>query len=53
MTNQMIQEPSDGDLVQRAKAGHLDAFELLTTRHERRVYSLALRILRQEQDAET
>ena len=39
-------------LVQRARAGDLQAFEELTNRYERRVYSLALRILRQEQDAE-
>ncbi|MEI2723081.1 MAG: sigma-70 family RNA polymerase sigma factor [Verrucomicrobiota bacterium] len=43
---------SDGELVLRAKAGDLDAFDALTTRHERRVYSLAMRMLRQEQDAE-
>lgn len=43
---------SDAGLVARAKAGELAAFEALTTRYERRVYSLALRILRQEQDAE-
>ena len=38
--------------MQRARAGDLPAFEELTNRYERRVYSLALRILRQEQDAE-
>jgi RNA polymerase sigma-70 factor (ECF subfamily) len=42
----------DTELVRRAKAGELVAFEELTGRHERQVYSLALRILRQEQDAE-
>ncbi|HWW00668.1 MAG TPA: sigma-70 family RNA polymerase sigma factor [Candidatus Acidoferrum sp.] len=42
----------DAELVQRAKAGDLNAFEALTTRYEQRVYSLALRMLRQEQDAE-
>jgi len=52
MMNQMIPEPSDGELVQRAKAGDLAAFEVLTTRHERRVYSLAMRILRHVEDAE-
>jgi RNA polymerase sigma-70 factor, ECF subfamily len=43
---------SDADLVRRAQAGELAAFETLTTRYEQRVYSLALRMLRQEQDAE-
>ena len=35
-----------------AKAGELDAFEALTSRYEQRVYALAMRMLRQEQDAE-
>lgn len=43
---------SDNELVQRAKAGDLAAFEMLADRHEQRVYSLAMRMLRQEQDAE-
>ncbi len=38
--------------MRRAKAGDLDAFEALTSRHEQRVFSLAMRMLRQEQDAE-
>jgi RNA polymerase sigma-70 factor, ECF subfamily len=42
----------DTELVERAKSGDLDAFEALTNRYEERVYSLALRMLRQEQDAE-
>jgi len=42
----------DAELVRRAQAGELDAFETLTTRHERRVFSLAMRIMKQEQDAE-
>ena len=44
--------PSDAELVRRAKAGDLDAFEALANRFEQRVYSLAFRILRQEEDAE-
>ncbi len=36
------------ELVRRAKAGDLGAFEALTTRYERRVFTLALRIVRQE-----
>jgi RNA polymerase sigma-70 factor, ECF subfamily len=42
----------DSALVARAQAGELEAFETLADRYERRVYSLALRIVRQEQDAE-
>ena len=52
MINQHTSETTDAELVQRARAGGLDAFEMLTTRHEQRVYSLAMRMLRQEQDAE-
>ena len=52
MTNQIAAETADTELVRRAKAGELDAFEALTNRYEQRVYSLALRMLRQEQDAE-
>jgi RNA polymerase sigma-70 factor (ECF subfamily) len=52
MTDQIAAETADTELVQRAKAGELDAFEALTNRYEQRVYSLALRMLRQEQDAE-
>ena len=52
MTNQTTPEVGDPELVARAKAGKLDAFEALANRYEQRVYSLALRMLRQEQDAE-
>jgi len=45
-------EIPDAELVRRAQAGDLDSFETLTTRYEQRVYSLALRIVRQQQDAE-
>ncbi len=45
-------ETPDPELVQRAKRGELDAFEELATRHEQRIYSLAMRMLRHEQDAE-
>ena len=52
MPNRINTETSDIELVQRAQAGELDAFEALTSRYEQRVFSLALRMLRQEQDAE-
>lgn len=44
--------PTDTELVSAAKAGDLNAFEELTTRHERRIYSLAYRILQNSPDAE-
>lgn len=44
--------PTNEILVRRAKAGDLDAFEALTSRHERQVYSLAHRILRNTHDAQ-
>ena len=50
--NQTASETTDLELVRRARAGDLDAFEALANRYEQRVYSLALRMLRQEQDAE-
>jgi hypothetical protein len=52
MSNQLTPETPDAELVRLAKAGELDAFEALTNRYEQRVYGLAMRMLRQEQDAE-
>jgi RNA polymerase sigma-70 factor, ECF subfamily len=49
--NEMGQS-DDTELVHRAKAGELAAFEELAQRYERQVYTLALRMLRHEQDAE-
>ncbi len=42
----------EGELVRRARAGDFEAFEALVARYERRVYGLALRIVRHRQDAE-
>lgn len=44
--------PSDPELVHRAKAGDLAAFEALVSRHERHIYSLAWRMLGHDQDAQ-
>ena len=43
---------TDAVLVQHAQAGGLAAFEELVTRYERRVYSLAYRMLANSHDAE-
>ena len=42
----------DAQLVALAKAGELSAFEALVHRHERAAYSLARRMLQNEQDAQ-
>ncbi len=43
---------NEAELVRRAKAGELAAFEELVARHERQVYTLALRIVQSTHDAE-
>ena len=48
----ILPETTDVELVRRAQAGELAAFEALTGRHEQRVFALAMRMLRQEHDAE-
>jgi len=52
MSQPFSTETPDDELVRLAKAGELDAFEALTNRYEQRVFGLAMRMLRQEQDAE-
>jgi len=42
----------DSQLVRRAKAGELAAFEELVSRHERQIYTRAFRILQNSHDAE-
>lgn len=48
----MHPDASNEDLVRFAKGGDLAAFEELTSRHERQIYSLAYRILQNSHDAE-
>jgi RNA polymerase sigma-70 factor, ECF subfamily len=48
----MVAQPSDADLVSRAQAGRLDAFEELVRRHRLAAYRVALRMLGDENDAE-
>ena len=52
--NKTEQSPPDPDaaFVERARSGDFDAFDQLVDRYEGRVYTLALRILQQHQDAE-
>ena len=52
MENQLIEEPTDIDLLHRAKSGDFAAFQRLIVKLQPRVYGLAFRILRQAQDAE-
>ena len=52
MNHQLTPETPDAELVRRAQAGELDAFEALTSRYEQRVYALAMRMLRQKPNAE-
>jgi RNA polymerase sigma-70 factor (ECF subfamily) len=44
-------DPSDTDLVARARDGEDDAFAEIVRRHERRVYNLAYRMLGRTEDA--
>jgi len=43
---------AERQLVRRARTGDFKAFEALVARYERRLYSLALRMVRHRQDAE-
>jgi RNA polymerase sigma-70 factor (ECF subfamily) len=52
MTEPPLIDRPDKELVAQAQTGSLEAFETLTFRYERRVYSLAYRILRHEEDAQ-
>ncbi len=52
MESQLIDEPTELELLQKAKAGDFAAFQRLIVNLQPRVYGLAMRILQQAQDAE-
>lgn len=52
MKSEPLDNMSDGGLLRRALAGEWTAFETLTSRYERAVYSLAFRILWDQRQAE-
>jgi RNA polymerase sigma-70 factor, ECF subfamily len=47
-----VVEVDDTELVERVRAGDTAAFDLLVTRHMKRAYSVAYRLLGQREDAE-
>ncbi len=47
-----IQKKEDAELVALAQQGDFEAFDALVTRHEKRLYSHAMRILQNREDAE-
>lgn len=52
MENQLLDEPTETDLLHQAKAGNFIAFQQLVAKLQPRVYGLMYRILQQAQDAE-
>jgi len=48
----MSREPADDELVRAARSGDLDAFRLLVQNHQSRIFSLALRLVRNRAEAE-
>lgn len=52
MESQLVGEPTDLELIHRAKAGDFAAFQELVIKLQPRVFGLTFRILRQTQDAE-
>ncbi len=52
MESPLLENPTDLDLLRRARAGDFNAFQKLIVDLQPRVYGLAFRILQQAQDAE-
>jgi RNA polymerase sigma-70 factor (ECF subfamily) len=51
MTVAPAQTPEDGDLIAATLAGHTESFGMLVERYDRAVYNLALRTLRDAEEA--
>jgi RNA polymerase sigma-70 factor, ECF subfamily len=51
VTAQHVEAATDTDLIARFRSGEADAFAELVSRHERRVYNLAYRMLGRAEDA--
>lgn len=49
----MVPETSDEELIERCRAGDGDAFGVLITRYQKKIYRVTLAILRDESKAET
>ena len=47
-----VVEVDDSELVERVREGDVDAYDILVTRHMKRAYSVAYRLLGQREDAE-
>jgi RNA polymerase sigma-70 factor (ECF subfamily) len=47
-----VVEVDDGELVERVRGGDVAAFDVIVTRHMKRAYSVAYRLLGQREDAE-
>jgi RNA polymerase sigma-70 factor (ECF subfamily) len=47
-----MDDASDGELLERARQGHADAFSTLVRRHDRYLYRVARSVLRDDDEAE-
>ncbi len=52
MENQLLDDPTETELLHQAKLGDFAAFQKLVAQLQPRVYGLTFRILQQAQDAE-
>ena len=47
----IFREVEDRDLIAKARRGHVDAYNILVSRWEKRVYNYLLRLVRNREDA--